>query len=249
MPDAQSVSTEHVVAHAPAEQVKPLVQARVPCGAPVPMLVHVPTEPVTSHAEQVAAHAVEQHTPSTHSPDAQSVAAVQATPLPSLATHWPVVVEQRLVVGSHAVSDVHAVAHEPFEQTYGAVQLPRPLAGGPSTGEQVPTLPATLHAEQVPGHALSQQTPSTQKLLVHSSAAAHAAPLVFFATQTPVLQYAVVLAHAVSAVHEVAQVPAAVHWTKVPHEGREPCGAASTTAMQMPTRPVVSHAWHWPAQA
>jgi hypothetical protein len=42
---------------------------------------------------------------------------------------------------------------------------------------QVPALPATLQAWQLPVHALLQHTPSTQLPLAHWLAMAHATPL------------------------------------------------------------------------
>jgi hypothetical protein len=60
----------------------------------------------------------------------------------------------------HAVrlAAVHCAWHAPEP-----VQAPREPCGWPEvTGEQVPTLPSTSHASQVPLHARSQQTPSTQ---------------------------------------------------------------------------------------
>ena len=63
-------------------------------------------------------------------------------------------------------------------QLDGACALHVPWAGiAPAeTGEQVPTRPATLHAEHAAVHAVSQQTPSMQFDDEHSSAVAHAAP-------------------------------------------------------------------------
>jgi hypothetical protein len=48
------------------------------------------------------------------------------------------------------------------------------------TRVQVPWAPPTLQALHVSPHALSQQNPSTQKLLAHWNAMAHAMPLVRF---------------------------------------------------------------------
>src|SRR6185295_2099148 len=42
---------------------------------------------------------------------------------------------------------------------------------------------AAVHAVQAPEHAPSQQTPSTQKLLVHSFELPHAAPIALSGTQ------------------------------------------------------------------
>jgi hypothetical protein len=59
-------------------------------------------------------------------------------------------------------------------------------AGLPAaTSVHVPTLPARLHAAHVPQDAALQQTPSVQKLLLHSWAPPQVAPAAFFATQLP----------------------------------------------------------------
>ena len=50
--------------------------------------------------------------------------------------------------------------------------------GLPETGEQVPALPERLHAAHWSPHALSQHTPSTQLVLVHSVPVEQVAPLV-----------------------------------------------------------------------
>ena len=47
----------------------------------------------------------------------------------------------------------------------------------------VPPFFAVEHAWQRPVHAVEQQTPSTQKPLAHSFAAAHVEPVFFFARQ------------------------------------------------------------------
>lgn len=48
-----------------------------------------------------------------------------------------------------------------------ALQLPWPATGLPSTGVQTPSEPPTLHASQVPPHAVLQQTPSTHRPDAH----------------------------------------------------------------------------------
>jgi hypothetical protein len=53
----------------------------------------------------------------------------------------------------------HAVLSEPHTW--------RAPTGAPFTGEQIPILPATLHASHWPLHAPSQHTLSTQNPLVH----------------------------------------------------------------------------------
>jgi hypothetical protein len=44
---------------------------------------------------------------------------------------------------------------------------------------QLPTLLGSLHAWHWPAHALEQQTPSTQNVVVHSAPVEHAIPLAF----------------------------------------------------------------------
>jgi hypothetical protein len=59
-------------------------------------------------------------------------------------------------------------------------------------GPQVPLTPASLstavQALQVPSHAVSQQTPSAQKPLVHWFSPEHVAPLASVATHEPLEQ-------------------------------------------------------------
>src|SRR5690349_8456521 len=49
----------------------------------------------------------------------------------------------------------------------------------PAIGVQTPSLPGITQATQSPSQAVSQQTPSAQKPLPHSSAASHSAPSAF----------------------------------------------------------------------
>jgi hypothetical protein len=56
------------------------------------------------------------------------------------------------------------------------------------TGEQVPTLPGTLHDMQLPEQAPLQQKPSTQKPEMHSLARVHAPTLSFLDVQVVPLQ-------------------------------------------------------------
>ena len=55
-------------------------------------------------------------------------------------------------------------------------------------GVQVPAVELSAQASQTPGHPVLQQTPSAQKLLVHSPMRPHAAPFAFFGKQAPPLQ-------------------------------------------------------------
>ena len=56
---------------------------------------------------------------------------------------------------------------------------------------QVPIVPARLHAWHVPPQALLQQTPSSQKPVLHSAALAHATPPPFFAHVPPMQEKSV----------------------------------------------------------
>ena len=79
-----------------------------------------------------------------------------------------------------------------------------------ATDAQVPTVPASAHDRQIPTHAVAQQTPCSQKLELHSAAAAQVAPIGFL-PQLPVMQ---VFGFVQSAVDPqvVRQVPVVPHW-------------------------------------
>jgi hypothetical protein len=105
------------------------------------------------HETQVVSQAVSQQTPS-----------VGQKPL----THWPPDAQPcpftflQPPLPSHAWVPKHA----------GAMSVP--FVG---ISLHIPTLPARSHAWQVPVHAMSQQTPSAQKLLWHSPAVTHGLPM------------------------------------------------------------------------
>jgi hypothetical protein len=69
--------------------------------------------------------------------------------------------------------------------------MPAPVQGSPSShdspedGAQVPAEPGMSQATQTPSQAESQQTPSTQWPLAHSSREAHSSPSALSAVQTP----------------------------------------------------------------
>ena len=66
----------------------------------------------------------------------------------------------------------------PSEPQLSGGCTPQPSSSLPSgVFEQVPSLPAMLHARHRPLHELTQQTPSTQKLLRHWLSAVQMAPL------------------------------------------------------------------------
>lgn len=99
----------------------------------------MPTAPGTAHDWQVPQTELEQQTPSTQLPDAQSLGAEHA--FPSSLRQFP------------SVSQVESPPH-----VSSCVSM---------TGEQVPTLPVIAQLLQEPSQAVSQQTPSMQKPLAH----------------------------------------------------------------------------------
>jgi hypothetical protein len=64
-------------------------------------------------------------------------------------------------------------------------QAVRALRGAPATGVQVPTLPLSAQASHWPVHAVSQQTPSTQRCDPHWFAPAQAWPCASSGMQMP----------------------------------------------------------------
>ena len=77
---------------------------------------------------------------------------------------------------------MHVPAHAPLESV---AQGGRPPRGAPSTGEQVPSRPATSQAAHCPPQVVSQQTPSTQLPEAHSSPASHGVPFADFRQAPP----------------------------------------------------------------
>jgi hypothetical protein len=88
--------------------------------------------------------------------------------------------------------NVHAVtvtpSHEPPHDDPSLAHAARTPCGAPTTGEQVPTLPATSQAWHWPSHATSQQTPSTHSPLPHWLAPEQAAPSTSLGAQMPAAQ-------------------------------------------------------------
>lgn len=122
-------------------------------------VVQVPTLPTALHVRQAVLQALLQQTPSAQKALTQSAATVQDWPLSFLQTPLP----------SHAFTPIHVGVSS--------------FALG--TFEHLPTLAATLHALQVPLHAESQQTPSAQKVLRQSEAAAQTWPSAFLQSPEP----------------------------------------------------------------
>jgi hypothetical protein len=83
---------------------------------------------------------------------------------------------------------VHVAPFVPLQEppqgaTPEFMQAGRVPTGGPVTGEQVPSLPITLHAWHCSPQAPLQQNPSTQSPDAHSWAAPHICPLACCAMQ------------------------------------------------------------------
>jgi len=107
----------------------------------------VPSNPATEHDWQADPHeAVPQQTPSMQWPDTHWSGEEQILPRAFLQAPAP----------SHIESPVQASSAAFF------------------TAEHVPTLPVCAQLTQAPSHAVSQQTPSTQKPLAHWAAIVHA---------------------------------------------------------------------------
>jgi hypothetical protein len=88
-PAGYAHDTALVPSQTPPQALPSEVQAcRAPCGAPT-TLVHCPSEPGTSHASHCPLHALVQHTPSTHGPEAHWFDPLHATPGPAFAVHTP----------------------------------------------------------------------------------------------------------------------------------------------------------------
>jgi hypothetical protein len=92
----------------------------------------------------------------------------------------------------------------------GARKVPR---GALLTAIHLPLFPVSAHASHCPAHRVSQQTPSTQAWLVHSTFRTHASPLAFKVLHwfVPGSQYCVA-AQGCVALHPPAHcIPSAAH--------------------------------------
>jgi hypothetical protein len=107
---------------------------------------HAPSEPGTAHDWHVPHAELEQQTPSTQLPDAQSPSVSHA--VPSALRQMP------------AASQIESPS-----QVSSCV---------PVTGEHTPTFPVSAQLVHEPSHAVSQQTPSAQWPLSHCSSLVHA---------------------------------------------------------------------------
>jgi hypothetical protein len=199
VPQAWPTSARHEPAPLQALGAMHGVVALVSCW-PAGALEQVPMLPVTLQAWQVPVHALLQHTPSAQKPLAHWVLAVHVVPL--LARQVPAPL-----------------------QVFGAVHVPGSCwkAG---TLAQVPTLPVTLQAWQVPAHVELQQTPSMQLPLKHWLLSVHAEPLLSRQVPAP--------SQALPPVQALA--------------GKLSCWPAGTLT-QVPTLPMTLHARHVPVHA
>jgi hypothetical protein len=75
---------------------------------------------------------------------------------------------------------------------------------------QVPTVPVSAQERQIPTQAVAQQTPCSQKLELHSAAAAQLAPIGFL-PQLPARQV-FGLVQSADVEHIVRQAPLVPHW-------------------------------------
>jgi hypothetical protein len=121
--------------------------------------VQVPTLPMILHALHAAVHAEAQQTPSTQKLLTHSPVAPH--PCPSSFLHVP------------------RPSHEFVPVQPGASSMPF------GTLTHLPTFPGTLHDLHEEPQAASQQTPSTQKPLKQSPAAAHVLPLATLQAPAP----------------------------------------------------------------
>jgi hypothetical protein len=163
---AQTPSSPHtslVVASSPSSQVSPgvTVLAQPVAGSQVSAVHGFESSQTSSEPEQV--------------PDSQASSIVQASP------------SSQVEVGNeHSVELVpsQVATHSPTP-----AQGVLPPCGGPSvTVVHVPSSPPTSHASHCPSHDPSQQTPSTQKPLVHWFSPAQGTPLSRVAVQIPAAQ-------------------------------------------------------------
>jgi hypothetical protein len=152
-----------------------------PGSVPLACAVQVPRLPERLHASHVPLHALLQHTPSTHCPEAHCPEPAQDVPFAFFVRQVPA--SQKLPV-LHSVSEVHGLMHAAVPAQYVVPHSPAESVPRAS-GEQVPTLPARLHASHVPLQAVPQQTPSAHWPDTHSLPPAHALPVAFCAVQLP----------------------------------------------------------------
>jgi hypothetical protein len=153
--------TQTEVAQAyPAAQSALVVQA---------VLQVLPPQPKPPHALGVSPHApAPSQVPAWVSTPAVHAAAPHGVPE---ARGWQALLSVPSHASPHAVvGDAHGV---------------REPCGAPTTGRHLPTLPPTSHAAQASVHALSQQTPSTQKPVAHSLAEVQPTPC--FLAQVPLV--------------------------------------------------------------
>lgn len=138
----------------------------------------------TLHASQAPAQGRLQQTPSAHEPDRHSWAVAQTVPAGFLAEQY---------VPLHQVLGGQPALHRKGQSTSVPLHTTlAPHAGLPGlpwvTGRQAPTAAGRSQRSQLPLQALSQQTPSAQKVDAHSPFEAQPAPASRTGLQPPSLQ-------------------------------------------------------------
>jgi hypothetical protein len=140
--DTQSPALAQVLPFLPRHSPCPsqlLAPEQTPSSTNLATGAHFPSKPGTAHAWHVPHAPVAQQTPSTQLPDAHSAFVEQLRP--------------------------RSLRQAPVASQ---VELPMQASSVPFlTGEQMPALPVCAQLSQAPSHAVSQQTPSTQKPLGH----------------------------------------------------------------------------------
>ena len=201
----------------------------------------MPRAPERLQARQSPLQPPLQHTPSTQKAEAHWEDAVQAAPSAFLLAQVPL---SQMKPPLQSASSV-----QPWRQPLLPLHTaaPHSPAGSAPSGSamQVPRLPATLHASQVPVQALPQHTPSTHRPEPHCPAALQAVPGANFATHAPPTQRNPA-PHWLSTLHPDRQLPEPSQ-VLAP---QSPAGSVPTgTGLQVPTFPEALQAKHPAPQA
>jgi hypothetical protein len=197
------------------------VLQQTPAHVPDPLHVCSPTQQTAPHSVPDAANLVPHTAPlqiATEQSGAVHVVFAPATHVP-VPLHVDAALATRLAqdAATHTVPDGHSAHAPPLHlpsvphvDTALATQMPRGSVMPFVAAAHVPFVPpvrAAEHAWHAPVQAALQQTPSTQKPLVHSSAAVQPTPFACLATHAVPEQYAPA-AQAASFAQDDAHAPA-----------------------------------------
>ena len=179
-PATQSELALHWPSPAQEERQRPAPSHRPPPhslagSVPATAAVQAPALPGRLHASHGPAHALPQHTPSAQWPDAQSAALKQVAPSCRSGTQVP---NEQWLPALQSESSRHGDSQLDIPLQVAAPHSPAGSVPA-AYGVQPPTSPGTLHASQVPSHALSQHTPSTQWPDAQSAVVVQDRPLPF----------------------------------------------------------------------